>query len=119
MHDVRFIGAEYTDRAVFFIAAQALGVRVMALEFTGFIVIAQNALHVFKRHLLFRLGVDREGTAFLHRLLQARRQDLLNLPNARVVVDAVTGIVAGVGLGEIKCAVFLRIVETVVRSPLD
>ena len=118
LHHVGFIGAENTDRTVFFVTAQTFGIGIMALQFTGFVVIAQDALHVFERDLLFRFGINREAAAFLHGLLQARRQDLLNLPDTWVVVDAIARVITGVCLGEIKGAVFFRIVKAVICCPL-
>ena len=85
--------------------------------FGAVIVVAKHRLHVFNGELLFGLEVDRIRAAFVGLLFKARVEELLDLPDARVVVDAVAGVVTGVGLGEVEFAVLLRIVEAVLFSP--
>ena len=116
---MRLIGAEDTHRAVGFVAAKPLGVRIMRLQLSGLKVIAHDGLQVSNGDLLVGRSPYREASAGLHRLLETRRQQFLNLPDARIVVVAVTIIIAAVRLGKIEFSIFLRIVETVLYSEFN
>ena len=119
LHHMRLIGAEDTHRAVGFVAAKPLGVRIMRLQLSGLKVIAHDGLQVSNGDLLVGRGPYREASAGLHRLLETRRQQFLNLPDARIVVVAVTIIIAAVSLGKIEFSIFLRVVETVLYSEFN
>ena len=91
----------------------------MRLQLSGLKVIAHDGLQVSNGDLLVGRSPYREASAGLHRLLETRRQQFLNLPDARIVVVAVTIIIAAVRLGKIEFSIFLRVVETVLYSEFN
>ena len=80
------------------------------------VVIAHQGLEIVDRDGLFGREIDLEIAAIVDGLLDGRIEVLLHDPDARVVVDAVTLVVAGVGGGEVE-GTFLGVPEAVLLRP--
>ena len=81
-------------------------------------MVSHHALSVFNAEFAFRLHKDCKFSAVINRLNHRRIKELLNLPDARVIVNTVALVIAGVSGCKIK-GTFGRIIETVLFSELN
>ena len=107
LQHVGFIGTENTDRAPGFVTAQICVVRIVlgSLE-----VVAQNRFGILDSYFLFRREIHGEVASLLRILRECGIEHLLDNPNTRVVINAISPVIACVGLGKIKFSVRFRFV---------
>ena len=110
-----FVSTEDTDGTPGFIAVKAVRVRIVL---AGVEVVTHHALGVFEGEFAFGLHKYAEFAAVFDGLNHRRIEELLDLPNARIVVNTVTVVVACVSSGEIE-RTFLRIIEAVSDGKVD
>lgn len=115
LHNVCFVSTEDTDGTPGFIAVKAVRVRIVL---AGVEVVTHHALGVFEGEFAFGLHKYAEFAAVFDGLNHRRIEELLDLPNARIVVNTVTVVVACVSSGEIE-RTFLRIIEAVSDGKVD